>query len=102
MALYDPDLAVGTKLERALTLVGSERMRQEHLKATGRFTYTLADAGMTDMERAACIMEEVGEVARNVLRRAGLVTDGDEDDAALRKELSQIAALAVAWMEALS
>jgi NTP pyrophosphatase (non-canonical NTP hydrolase) len=99
--VYDPDLEVGTRLERALTTVGRERKRQLALQQQGRFTYTLSDDGMTDFERLACIVEEVGEVGRNVLARAGLATDGDTDDAALRKELSQIAALAVAWMERL-
>lgn len=87
--------------ECALAAVGTERKRQLALKDEGRFSYTLSDDGMTDFERLACIVEEVGEVGRNVLRRAGLATDGDDNDAALRKELSQIAALAVAWMERL-
>lgn len=99
--VYDPDFEVGTKLERCLTAVGSERKRQLVLQQQGRFTYTLSDDGMTDFERLACIIEEVGEVGRDVLARAGLATDGDTDDAALRKELSQIAALCVAWMERL-
>ena len=101
MAIYDPDLEVGSRLERALTIVGSERKRQLALQASGRFTYTLSDDGMTDFERLACIVEEVGEVGRNTLARAGLATDGDADDAALKKELAQVAALAVAWMERL-
>lgn len=99
--VYDPDLEVGTRLERVLTIIGAERRRQLALQAQGRFKYTLSDDGMTDFERLACIVEEVGEVGRNVLRRAGLATDGDPDDAALRKELSQIAALCAAWMERL-
>jgi NTP pyrophosphatase (non-canonical NTP hydrolase) len=101
MPPHDPDLEVGRRLEHALTTVGRERRRQLALQRQGRFTYTLSDDGMTDFERLACIVEEVGEVGRNVLRRAGLATDGDETDSALRKELSQIAALAVAWMERL-
>lgn len=101
MSLYDPDMEIGTRLERMLTLVGSERKRQLLLKEQGRFTYTLSDDGMSDAHRLACIMEEVGEVARNVLRRDGMATDGDPDDAALRKELCQVAALSVAWMERL-
>ncbi len=101
MSVYDPDFEVGTRLERALTIVGRERKRQLLLQAEGRFTFTLSDDEMTDFERLACIVEEVGEVGRNVLRRAGLATDGDEADASMRKELSQIAALCVAWMERL-
>lgn len=97
----DRDREVGTRLERALIQVGSERKRQLLLQQQGRFTHTLSDDAMSDFERLACIIEEVGEVGRNTLRRAGLATDGDEGDKALRTELSQIAALAVAWMERL-
>lgn len=104
MGLYDPDLAVGSVLERALSLVGSERMRQEALKAQGRFEYTCADSGMSDAEKMTVLIEEVGEVAREVLtqdgRRLARDTVGTRD--ALRAELVQVAAVAVAWIEALS
>lgn len=56
---------------------------------------------MTDAERLACLCEELGEVARLVLARESLVSDGDAADVVLRDELSQVAALAVAWMERL-
>lgn len=88
--------------QAALEVVGAERQRQLRLQAEGRFKYTPSDDGMTDSERAACIMEEVGEVARNTLARvAGLVTDGSASDEDMLKELSQVAALCVAWMERL-
>jgi hypothetical protein len=100
--IYDPDLEVGSLLERVLTDVGSERKRQLELKARGRFRYTLSDSGMSDSERLACLTEELGEVARASLVRADMATDSiDASDQALRKELCQIAALAVAWMERL-
>lgn len=101
MSLYDPELEVGSRLEYVLITVGSERKRQLLLQKQGRFKYTLSDEGLTDAERLACIVEEVGEVGRNVLARASLVSDGEESPEALRKELCQIAALAVAWMERL-
>jgi NTP pyrophosphatase (non-canonical NTP hydrolase) len=85
----------------ALAAVGAERARQLRLKTEGRFSYTLSDDEMTDFERLACILEEVGEVARNTLARAGLATDGDREDTALAKELAQVAALSIAWMERL-
>lgn len=86
--------------EDVLTLVRKERERQEVLKLQGRFKYTLADA-MPEPEKAACIMEEVGEVCRNVLARMAKVTDGDTTDEAMVKELVQVAALSVAWVESL-
>lgn len=101
MSLYDHEFDVGTKLEHVLTLIGSERKRQLVLKAQGRFEYTASDDGITDAQRLAMIVEEVGEVARNVLARDGMVTDGDASDAELRKELCQVAALCASWMERL-
>lgn len=91
----------GHAFKRAIHRIVHERHRQDELKRAGRFTYTLADDGMTDAERLACLCEELGEIARLVLVRESLVTDGDAADAVLRDELSQVAALAVAWMERL-
>jgi len=88
------------RLAQAVADVAIERRRQEDLKRQGRFAYTLADDGMTDFQRLACIAEEIGEVSRCLLGRAGLTTDGGTD-AMLRAELCQVAALAVAWMERL-
>lgn len=88
-------------LADALYDVGAERKRQLVLKEQGRFKYTPSDDGITDWQRLGMILEEVGEVSRNLLARDGLVTDGDKSNAALRKELSQVAALSVAWMERL-
>ena len=77
--------------------VGAERERQVRLRDAGRFRYTLADAGMSDMERLAALMEEVGEAARALLERNGAVNDKHGGE--LRKELVQIAAVCVAWVE---
>ena len=73
-----------------------ERKRQEHLKETGRFKYTLDDnPGMDDGQRLAALLEEVAEVGKAILGEAGLVIDGGDID----KELTQVAALAFAWLE---
>jgi hypothetical protein len=85
-----------------LLIVHAERIRQEKLKRDGRFTYTLADDEMPDTAKLACIIEEIGEVGRNVLAREGFVTDGDGTLVALHKEICQVAALSVAWMENLT
>jgi NTP pyrophosphatase (non-canonical NTP hydrolase) len=102
MSLYDPEQEVGSKLERVLTIIGSERKRQEALKASGKFQETLADP-MNEHESLSCLVEELGEVARIVLNRDGHGRHDDIDagDVELRKELSQVAALAAAWMERL-
>ena len=101
---YDPDLEIGTPLERALTLVGHERKRQLALQRAGRFRYTLSDdhPDLTDHVRLSCLVEEIGEVARHIINADGLATDeGNFTHLELRKELAQVAALAVAWIERL-
>ncbi len=81
--------------------IGAERARQETLKANGRFSATCAD-DMTDPERFIILDREVGEVARAVHikydRRQELLTIGRGE---LRKELIQVAAVALAWVEAI-
>jgi len=82
----------------ALGMVALERARQERLKADGKFPATCADAWMTPSEKLAVLVEEVGEVARHLCdahQPNNLNTQG------LRDELTQVAAVAVAWLESL-
>lgn len=83
----------------ALLDVGTERRRQDELRDAGRFTYTLADVGMRSPEKLACVLEELGEVARCVLSINGLVQEA-LTARELRTELVHVAALCVAWIEA--
>lgn len=84
--------------DHVLDLIRRERTRQDTLKAEGRFRYTLADKpGLDDGEKLACLAEELGEIGRALLGRRMLVSDGGN----IRKELLHLAALAVAWIEAL-
>jgi NTP pyrophosphatase (non-canonical NTP hydrolase) len=88
----------------ALRLVKVERIRQEKLKDEGRFEFTCADPeGLTNAEKLACLTEELGEVAQEVLTQEGrrLARDTTGTREGLRKELVQVAAVAVAWIEAL-
>ncbi len=79
--------------------ISAERERQETLKVEGRFEHTLADADFADGLKLACIIEEVAEVGKCLLAKAGTHNDGDSSDKALYKELTQISALCVAWCE---
>lgn len=92
---YDP------RHEYAVLDIVKERRRQEQLKAEGRFRYTAADAGMSNTERLACLTEEVGEVAQEVLTQAGrrLARDTEGSVEGLRKEITQVAAICLAWLE---
>jgi len=90
-----------TATGEAIARVIRERHRQDDLKAEGRFRFTCADDGMSNTERLACLVEEVGEVAQEVLTQKGrrLARDTEGSEEALRKEITQVAAICVAWLE---
>lgn len=71
--------------EAVLDLIRTERMRQE--KRWGEQNHS-------DLYWLGILMEEVGEVARAIIEGYGWEKDRD-------KELIQVAAVAVAWMEAI-
>ena len=78
--------------------IARERTRQETLRAEGKFRYTLAtEPGLDDGERLAALLEEVAEVGKAMLGERMLVNDGGDK----RKELVEVAACAVAWIEAI-
>lgn len=74
-----------------------ERRRQDQLRDSGRFTHTCADDGQTDFARLATLGEEFGEACGAAAQAAGACTDRTTAD--LRKELIQVAAVAVAFLE---
>ena len=82
----------------AVEAVYQERGRQEELKHKGKFAYTCADPEMTHPERLAVLGEEFGEVCHEV--NEGIGVGREVNVAKLRKELIQVAAVAVAWAEA--
>lgn len=103
---------------RVLEQVSSERRRQEDIgrrkRAEGIDWRSCADPEMAggDATRFLVLGEEVGEVANAVLEAgyasptptsvAYQVTEsGANRDAHLREELVQVAAVAVAWVEAI-
>jgi hypothetical protein len=72
--------------------IGAERIRQM-VQWGHPHDWGVGDCSSPDVPtivKAAVLSEECGEVARAVL---------DRDDAALRAELIQVAAVAVAWLE---
>jgi NTP pyrophosphatase (non-canonical NTP hydrolase) len=80
--------------DAAFVLVRRERMRQSAMWAEphqwGQGDCSSSD--VSDPVKAAVLAEECGEVAKAVL---------EEDQLGLRRELAQVAAVAVAWLEAL-
>jgi NTP pyrophosphatase (non-canonical NTP hydrolase) len=85
--------------QQALTDVAAERVRQEQLRAQGRFPYTCAGDGLTPAEKLAVLAEEFGEVAREISDARNCRTEPNPKR--LRAELVQVAAVAVAWVESL-
>lgn len=83
--------------EDALSAIRIERMRQDDLCRQGRFVATCAESLLSEETKLAVLLEEVGEVARCVLERQRLVNDKHGKD--LHKELCQVAAVCLAWME---
>ena len=82
-----------------------ERDRQDELKALGKFPMTCADLEMTHPERLSVLVEEVGEVSHEVNEAIGRQPTNRKEAALrradLRKELVQVAAVCVAWVEAI-
>lgn len=83
-------------LSRVLGAVAQERERQEQKGVDKPGWETCASATMDPHVKLAVLTEEVGEVAR------ALLEENAESTANLRAELVQVAAVAVAWVEALT
>lgn len=77
----------------------AERNRQEDLKAAGKFPATCADNTISDETKCCVLTKENGEVARVLCERASGRAGGTDDK--LYEELVQVAAVAIAWCEAL-
>lgn len=80
--------------------IDEERGRQEELRERGKFRWTNAAPEMPIGDKIAVLGEEFGEVCKAVLNVQGLSTDGPEHSD-LRKELVQLAAVTIAWIEAI-
>jgi hypothetical protein len=95
--------SASARLRRVLIAVEYERARQELIgsrkRSEGVDWRSCADPAMSggDAMRFAVLGEEVGEVARALLE----TSFGNDTDLHLREELVQVAAVAVAWVEAI-
>lgn len=102
-------------ISTVLDEVADERMRQEQLKASGKFLWTCADnvalrqrveRAITEPEKLAVLGEEFGEVCKEVVEEIiasdrHLPSFEAEARSKLRKELLEVAAVCVAWVESL-
>ena len=83
-------------IQSILNDVYNERVRQNRLKLQGRFKYTPNEVPL--VRSHAMLSEECGEVARAALAVSGYVQeDLTLDDC--RKELIQVAAIAIAMVQ---
>lgn len=106
-------------LSRVIREVTDERRRQEKLKAEGKFDYSCSDPELSDPQKLAILAEEFGEAAKEVTEMVisdtknwpaecpEMVLTHQERvrkrrKALLRKELIEVAAVAVAWVECLT
>lgn len=80
--------------DRALALVAQERDRQRRLIESGRIPWDCSARDVPDEAKVAVLGEEFGEVCRAVLE--------GHPPHVLRQELVQVAAVAVACVEALA
>lgn len=92
-----------------------ERARQEDLKRRGKFLFSCADhPGLNDTQKLLVLVEEVGEVAQVILNLQHLAKDWKDELAAvgfeerhlilkakLEEEVTQVAAVAMAWLESI-
>jgi hypothetical protein len=101
------------RMDNALNDVRTERMRQETLRESGKFLWTCAALHVSLDRKNSVLAEEVGEVAKEVVD-IGIVDDKYKKESLefpwhrkrillirLRKELVQVAAVCVAWCEAI-
>ena len=100
-------------IEEVLRDVGLERLRQEDLRRSGKFLWTCATAMVPLDRKMSVLSEEVGEVAKEVVDFGIMLDKYDKENMVLprhrefalllriRKELVQVAAVCVAWIEAI-
>lgn len=104
-----PDGPAGDVIEK----VYRERLRQSELMRAGKFKWTCAILGIPYDRKLAVLAEEFGEVSKQVVEH-GITADKYKDEGVvmprhreryfrerLRKELIQVAAVCVAWVESL-
>jgi hypothetical protein len=79
--------------------IDAERNRQQRLQREGKFKYSCDSTLISSPLKLTILAEEFGEVAREVFEMHDKGDFTTARKAALRKELIQVAAVAVAWLE---
>ena len=79
-----------TVRDRIYAMISMERGRQQALQRAGKFKHTCADPELSDHQCLTILVEEIGEVARDLCEGRSPIT-----------ELTESAAVIVAWLERL-
>lgn len=93
---------VGRFTAQSLARIAIERNNQETLKEKGKFRNSCADEGVHDNWRFTVLGEEFGEVSRELNESSEFGIGRENNDAKLASELIQVAAVCVAWLEAIA
>lgn len=94
-------VAPASKRAYILGLIQWERDRQDDLVRGGKFAWTCASRNHSHAEKYTVLGEEVGEVGHAINERlSGHLTEAEAGDE-LVKELTQVAAVCVAWIESI-
>ena len=88
-------------IDTVITAIVAERLRQECLWKDGKIPFTCAHA-IHDAGKLAVLVEEVGEVAKEVQMDYLKVEKDEAYSQRLYTELIQVAAVAAAWAEAIA
>jgi NTP pyrophosphatase (non-canonical NTP hydrolase) len=100
-------------IDKPYAEIYAERDRQESLKVSGKFFWTCADKDVSHQAKLAVLAEEFGETAREVVDYDIGVAKYNVEKLEfpphrklyflkrIRKELIQVAAVCVAWCEAI-
>jgi hypothetical protein len=100
-------------MERILNDIADERKRQEKLKSDGKFLWTCASLNVPHNAKLAVLAEEFGETAKEIVDYGISIDKYMAEKLSfplhrrlyflkrIREELIQVAAVCVAWCEAI-
>ena len=88
-------MTTATRTDTVLVAVELERQRQDKLFENGKIPWNLTDVTIDDSIKLSVLMEEIGEVARELNETNGVPHQS------LYNELVQVAAVSVAWAESI-
>lgn len=95
-----------SKTTKILKQVRAERVRQRQLLCAGEITVNVSSAKEQDLRKLPILAEEFGAVAKEICEMSELSffdrPARSEARARMKVELIQLAAVAVAWAEALA